>query len=128
MRGRSKLFGCSRFRRAAILDGMAVGLLMAFMAALGVIVFAASAKADTDPTPAVIDYVVTYGSGAICPVIDNHYSIPGLMGVLLAIEKDGFTGYQAGQIVGMSVAEYCPRNQPLLDRFVAVYGDKAAVA
>lgn len=33
-----------------------------------------------------------------------------------------------GQIVGMSVAEYCPRNQPLLDRFVAVYGDKAAVA
>lgn len=121
----AKLFGRSRFRRAGILDGLAVALLMALMACLGVVVFAASAKADPGVSDDVIDYTVRYGAGAVCPVLTEHHTVSGLLGVLLAIRDDGFSDYEAGQVVGLSVAEYCPENQPLLDRFVAVYGGTA---
>lgn len=125
----SKLFGRSRFRRAAILDGLAVGLLMTIMGALGVVLFAASAKADPNVSDDVIDYAVRYGAGAVCPVLSEHHTVNGVMGVLLAIRDDGFSDYETGQIVGLSVAEYCPENQPLLDRFIAVYGgDSGQVA
>ena len=119
------LFSTSRHRRAKLMDGLAVALLMALMAAFGVIVMllaAPSAKADIEPTPAVLDYADRYGEQAICVVLDEHHSVSGLLGVLLAIEKDGFTPYQAGQIVGISVTEFCPRNAPLIQRFVQVYG------
>lgn len=125
----AKLFGRSRFRRAAILDGLAVGLLMTIMGALGVVLFAASAKADPNVSDDVIDYAVRYGAGAVCPVLSEHHTVNGVMGVLLAIRDDGFSDYETGQIVGLSVAEYCPENQPLLDRFIAVYGgDSGQVA
>ena len=121
----AKLFGHSRFRRAKVYDGLAVALLMAIMACLGVVVFAASAKADPGVSDDVIDYTVRYGAGAVCPVLTEHHTVSGLLGVLLAIRDDGFSDYEAGQVVGLSVAEYCPENQPLLDRFVAVYGGTA---
>ena len=124
----AKLFGRSRFRRAAILDGLAVGLLMTIMGALGVVLFAASAKAD-NVSDDVLKYTVRYGAGAVCPVLSEHHTVNGVMGVLLAIRDDGFSDYETGQIVGLSVAEYCPENQPLLDRFIAVYGgDSGQVA
>jgi hypothetical protein len=110
----------SRRRKARWMDAVAVALLMALMAALGVVAFAATAKADVSDS--VIDYAVTYGEGAICPVLDEHHTVNGVLGVLIGIKKDGFSNFEAGQIVGMSVSEYCPRNEPLLQQFVAVYG------
>ena len=110
----------SRRRKARWMDAVAVMLLMALMAALGVVAFAATAKADVSDS--VIDYAVTYGEGAICPVLDEHHTVNGVLGVLIGIKKDGFSNFEAGQIVGLSVSEYCPRNEPLLQQFVAVYG------
>jgi len=122
-------FSESRERRARRMDALAVILLMLTMAFLGTVVFAASAKADPNVSDDVIDYAVRYGAGAVCPVLSEHHTVNGVMGVLLAIRDDGFSDYEAGQIVGLSVAEYCPANQPLLDRFVAVYGgDSGQVA
>ncbi len=111
----------SRERRAKLMDAIAVTLLIVLMAALGVLTFAATAKAD-DLAPSVVEYVERYGRDAVCPVLDDHNSVAGMLGVLLAIEGDGFTQFEAGQIVGVSVMEFCPRNQELMQRFVAVYG------
>ena len=122
-----RLTSVSRHRKARIYDALAVALLMALMAALGVVVFAATAKADTI-SDSVIDYAATYGEGAVCPVLDEHHTVNGVLGVLVGIGKDGFSAHEAGQIVGLSVSEYCPRNQPLLRQFVAVYGAETAVA
>lgn len=115
-------FSESRERRARRMDALAVILLMLTMAFLGTVVFAASAKATPNVSDDVIDYAVRYGAGAVCPVLSEHHTVNGVMGVLLAIRDDGFSDYETGQIVGLSVAEYCPENQPLLDRFIAVYG------
>lgn len=122
--GRNFAFSQSRFRRAKILDAIAVALLLALMAAIGCIVVLASAptaKAD-NVSDDVLNYVSLYGEGAVCPVISKHYTTSGLLGVLTAIRDDGFSDYEAGQIVGISVSEYCPENYPLLERFMAVYG------
>ena len=56
------------------------------------------------------------------PVISMHDTTSGLLGVLTAIRDDGFSDYEAGQIVGISVSEYCPENYPLLEAFMARYG------
>ena len=122
--GNRLTFSRSRFRRAKIMDAIAVALLMALMAAIGCIVVLASAptaKADS-VSDDVLDYVSLYGEGAVCPVISKHYTTNGLLGVLIAIRDDGFSDYEAGQIVGLSVSEYCPENYPLLEAFMARYG------
>ncbi len=115
----------SRSRKARIMDAVAVALLLALAAALGCLAVLAAAPAKADATDAVIDYTTTYGPGAVCPVLDEHHTVNGVLGVLIGIKKDGFTNFEAGQIVGMSVAEYCPRNEPLLQQFVAIYGGGA---
>ena len=125
----AKLFGRSRFRRARIYDGLAVGLLMTFMAALGVVVYAASAKAD--PYDGVDPVAVAYAAhhaGVICSVLADHPSVAGLEGILLAIEEDGLTPVQAGAAAAVSVYEVCPRYGYILDRFVATFGTQGAVA
>ena len=116
----------SRKRRARLMDGLAVGLLLALMACLGVILFAASAKADPDSD--AVAYASEYG-GTVCSVLDDgHNTIAGLTGIMLAIQKHGgLTAFQSGEVVGLSVAEICPRYTPLLRQFVTRYG-KAAIA
>ena len=116
----------SRARKARLMDGLAVGLLLALMACLGVILFAASAKADTDAD--AVAYAAEFG-GTVCSVLDGgHNTIAGLTGIMLAIQKHGnLTAYQSGEVVGLSVAEICPQYTPLLRQFVTRYG-KAAIA
>jgi hypothetical protein len=122
-RDRSKLFGCSRFHRAAILDALAVTLLMALMACLGVIVYAASAHADPDD-PEVVAYASHY-AGAVCSTLADYPSVAGLRGILDAVEDDGLSARQSVQAVALSVYEVCPRYSYLLDLFVKRYGSVA---
>jgi hypothetical protein len=110
----------SRRRKAGWMDAVAVALLMALMAALGVVVFAASAKADVDNV--VFAYTQVYGS-AVCETLDDgHDSVDGLTGILRSIVGDGLTPHQAGQVVAMSVTDSCPQYTPLLRAYVARSG------
>jgi len=118
-------FGHSRFRRAKIMDAIAVALLMAFMAALGVIVFASTAKADDSYDAEAYAYAAHYGS-AVCAVLDDYTSVSGVLGVMDGITQDGLTPYQAGQVVGISVTELCPQHGWLLDLFIDRYGSSSA--
>jgi hypothetical protein len=124
--GRHRMIGVSRYRKARIYDGLAVALLLTLMACLGVILFAASAKADPDSD--AVAYAAEYG-GTVCSVLDDgHNTIAGLTGIMQAIQKHGnLTAYQSGEVVGLSVAEICPQYTPLLRQFVA-RNSKATIA
>lgn len=103
----------SRYRRAKWMDAAAVALLMALMMALGVIAWAATAKAD-----GVIDedeqvYADAYGS-AICEVLDEHYSLAGVVGVYDVIVEQGYAPDSAVDIINVAVHEWCPDNWRLL--------------
>jgi hypothetical protein len=118
-RGLSRfLFGRSRFRRARVYDGLAVALLMVTMSALGVVVYAASAKADG----AVDAWQMEYGPAACSFLADGHNTLAGLSGVILGAEHLGLTPEQAGQAVASSVLDLCPEYTPLLRAFVLRYG------
>lgn len=59
---------------------------------------------------------------AVCSTLDDYPTIPGLLGVLNGIAHDsGFSAYDAGRVVGMSVYGSCPRHAGLVERFVAIY-------
>lgn len=121
------IFSVSRERKARIYDGLAVTLLLCLMAALGVVTFAATAKADVDG--AARAYAAEYGP-AVCSTLDSYHppTFSVLMGIMLAINADGLTPYQAGEAVGLSVAELCPQYDGLLERFAATYGTTGHVA
>ena len=123
----SKLFGRSRFRRARIYDGLAVTLLIALMAALGTVVYAASAKADTGDDPESVAWAAHY-AGAVCSTIADYPTTNGLLGIMNTAEGEGLTAFQAGQAVGISIYSTCPRYGYLIDLFVAKYGVHSAVA
>ena len=139
---KSRLFSASRERKARLYDGLAVGLLLALMAALGACLFfasAPSAKADSgDLDPEAVAYAAHY-AGAVCSVLADYPTTNGLLGILQAVENDGLTPVQAGQAVendgltpvqagqavAMSVYEACPRYSYIIDLFMAKFGGRS---
>jgi hypothetical protein len=92
-----------------------VALLLATSFLLGAAVyFSAPARADGVVTDTERDYVELFGYSAVCPTLDEHHSISGVVGIAAAITEDGFATDDAVDIINASVAQYCPRNWPLL--------------
>jgi len=85
----------------AILLGLAI-----FAAAL-ILALAPRAGAQPDVSPRVRDYANEYGP-AMCATLDSFPGPDGVAGLGIAIMRDGFTGYQAGQAIGLGVYLYCP--------------------
>ena len=118
----SRLMSQSRFRKAKIMDGLAVALLMALMAALGcAVLLVAAPKAKADPDPISVAYAAHYAD-AVCWTLRDYPTINGVLGIIEAIKDDGLTAGQAGAAIGLSVAEACPRYEYVLDAFIARYG------
>lgn len=98
-------------------DRWAVALLIATMAALGAVIalmIPPKAHADGFLDDDEHAYVEKWGEPAICPVIDRHPSIAGVLGVARAIADDGWADDAAVDIVNAAVWMHCPRNWPLL--------------
>lgn len=83
-------------------------------AAAATVILAPAAHADGDLSPSEAAYVAAYGRDAVCPVIDTYHTPAGVIGVKMAIMKDGYTADDAVDIINASVVVYCPRNWPLL--------------
>ena len=113
--------------RAAIVRAYTLGVLTGTALTAGMVMLAAPAHADTpDPTPAVLRYTI-HNEAAICSALGTYDNVPGVLQVLQAIQADGgFTEYEAGEVVGLSVTDACPRYVPLLQKFVRVYGGATA--
>lgn len=111
---KSRLFSVSRERTARLYDGLAVALLLVVMAALGVIVFASSAKADGYLDDDEQVYVEMYGELAVCPTITEYRSLAGVMGIAEAIVEQGFSPDSAVDVINASVQAFCPQHWSLL--------------
>jgi len=89
--------------------------------ALAAVITAPTASAD-EPSTTVVAYAATFG-GIVCDVLDDYPTTPsGVLGIAQAIQDDGLSAYEAGQVIGLSVAEICPRHMRELQRFIDIYG------
>ena len=121
------LMSQSRFRKAKVYDFLAVLLMLATMAALGCAVFFLSTpQAKAEPIdPVAVAYAAHYAD-AVCVTLDDFPNLNGILGLISAIRDDGLTAGQAGAAIGLSVAEVCPRHEPILEAFINRYGSVAA--
>ncbi|PIJ36762.1 DUF732 domain-containing protein [Mycobacterium heckeshornense] len=84
--------------------------------------FAAPAKADPASNYAAI------AAPAVCSTLDAYPTLPGVEGVLQAVQRDsGFTVEQTARVVVLSVTSRCPRHLWLLQEFADVYAPRQAV-
>ena len=94
-------------------------------AALAVVALVFPPPAHADDSD-VLAYAANYGA-IVCDVLDGHSSVGGVLGVIEGVqEHGGFTAFDAGRVVGLSVAEICPRHTALMRRFIAAYQGVAA--
>ena len=91
------------------------------------IITAAQAQAEPEPSIEVLEYTAR-AEGAVCRTLSRYPTINGTSGILAAIEDEGFTPYEAGEIVALAVTDACPQFVPVLEQFVAVYGGGDATA
>lgn len=97
--------------------GFATGSML-----IAAVVHCAPAHADVDN--AALAYAERYGS-AVCSTLDSYPSFSGIAGIIQAIESDGLSGYQAGEVVALSVVNLCPRYDGLLQRFINTYAPQS---
>jgi len=91
----------------------ALGVFTGSLVASALFACAPPAKAD------VSGYEAYYG--VVCSVLDDHPSVGGVIAIGLALREQGWTGYQAGEILGHSVINACPEYLPVLRAFAARY-------
>lgn len=99
--------------RNNVIRAYALGIITGAFLTAGIVFAAGPAKADGVLDSSEADYVLMYGDGAVCPVIDK-YGAKGVVGVMKGVMNDGFTPDSAVDIINESVQEFCPRNWPLL--------------
>jgi hypothetical protein len=99
--------GTTRAYALGVLTGSVVTSLMC--------VFAAPAKADVSEDEASMYY------GPVCATLAEYPSVNGVIGIGLALKDEGYSGYEAGQILGLSVINQCPQFIPILRAFAAQY-------
>ena len=96
--------------------------LAAALALAAAVTLAPTAAAD-EPSTAVVAYAATFG-GIVCDVLDDYPTTSGIIGIAQAIQSDGLSSYEAGQVIGLSVSEICPRHTALILRFANAYGGR----
>jgi hypothetical protein len=109
--------------RNSILRAYGLGIITGGFITAAVISFAPPAKAD-----AAYSYAAHYGA-AVCQTIDEtvgQYSNDDIfLGIGQAVIEDGFSAYQAGQILYWSIEQYCPQH---MDRVLSFAADVEMVA
>lgn len=88
-------------------------------------VLAAAAAGGIAAAPAHADPATNYAAvvaPAVCSTLDAYPTLPGVEGVLQAVQRDsGFTVADTARVVVWAVSSRCPRHLPLLQRFADTY-------
>ncbi len=110
--------------RSAIVKAFSLGMITGSFLTAGTVLLTAPAKANTDPAA----YADKYGT-ALCATIDQtigEYSNDDIfMGIGEAIMQDGFSAYQAGQILYWAIEQDCPQH---MDRVLSFAADVSVAA
>lgn len=102
--------------RTSIVRAYALGIITGSFLTAATLTFAFPVKADADRV--VVAYAAQY-AGAVCNTLDEYPTIDGVYGIGVSIMEDGLTAYQAGQVIGLSVLEVCPRHIALMQNFAS---------
>ncbi len=94
----------------------ALGMITGSFLTASVVVFAAPAKADPANEVATL----------VCSSLDAQPTVDNVVAIVNDLVRFGATPQQAGQIVAISVMEYCTRNIPVVEAFVEQYADHSA--
>ena len=97
------------------MKAFAFGVMTGSVFVAGFVALAAPARADIDD-PAVTAYAAHYG-GAVCQTLDEYPTDAGILGVGQGIMEHGFTAFQAGEVIYLSVDDICPRHMALVRSF-----------
>jgi hypothetical protein len=81
--------------------------------------------AKADP---VVDSYTLNNEARVCKTLDAYPSVAGVEGVIAAIVNEGLTGGQAGQVVGMSVIDFCPSHLPEVQAFADKWAPRRQLA
>lgn len=92
--------------------------LLLAAAAGAVIAAACSPPAHADDAS---DYAASFG-GLVCKQLDATPTLPGVTRVGVLVAGEGFSSYDAGRILRLSVNTFCPRHTDLLQRYIAAAG------
>jgi len=98
---------------------------LVFLGALiaGAVLGTGVARADS-----LDDYIVT-NAPVVCSLLDDYPSVSGVEGLVIALHDEGFTGEEAGEIIGRSVVGWCPRHMTEVQAFIAKWaGAKQVIA
>jgi hypothetical protein len=100
------------------IKAFSLGMITGSFFTAGVVLLATPAKANPDPRV----YADRFGT-AVCATIDQtigQYSNDDVfMGIGHAIIEDGYSAYQAGQILFWSIEQYCPEYMAAAMAFAA---------
>lgn len=62
---------------------------------------------------------------AVCATLTDYPTFAGINGVVAFIVQDaGFSYYDAGRVVGMSVYGWCPQHAALIERYAGTHAPK----
>ena len=99
----------------------AAGIITGALIVAGTIV-AAPGRADVTQRDVAI-YAV-----AVCGALDDDPSVATVVGLGLGLGSEGYSGYDAGQIIALAVMSRCPEYEPVLRRFAEIFAEEDQVA
>ena len=94
----------------------AAGIITGALIVAGTIV-AAPGRADVTAND-----VAVYAVG-VCGALDDEASVATVVGLGLALGSEGYSGYDAGQIIALAVMTRCPEYEPVLRRFAEIFAE-----
>jgi len=69
-----------------------------------------------------LDEYVIDNAATVCSLLDDYPSVSGVEGLVIALHDEGFTGEEAGEIIGRSVVGFCPRHMTEIQAFINKWG------
>lgn len=105
--------------RNSTIKSFAYGVALTASAIAG-LVFAAKASADFEELSAEQNTYVNQFEQYICGSVIGNPSPRGVYNTLQMVVNDGWTGYEAGEIVAAAVIDACPAQLPVLQDFIDV--------
>ena len=98
-------------------------LLLASIAT-GAVLAASTGTARAD----VVDDYTVVNAPVVCSVLDDHPSVAGVEGVVLAIIDDGLSPESAGEVLARSIIGWCPEHGREMNAWIAKWRARSVVA
>ncbi len=110
-------------------DLVAILWLLAVASLIGIALGQCIAHAEPAPAPTLSagDVFAREHGVDLCVALDAHPTVPGVLGILSALNDYGLSASESGVALASSVVTVCPIHRPLLRQFVATYSRKGAL-